>query len=139
MIGTILASHGEMASGMLDSLKLFFGDLDKVSALCIHGEDDPAKFGERIAETIQKMDDGSGVMIFVDVLGGTPSNQAALCLRDENIRKNTRIITGMNLGMVMEFLGERMAYEKIDQIDLDYLMDAGREGVKCINKEMNLL
>ena len=45
----------------------------------------------------------------------------------------------MNLGMVMEFLGERMAYEKIDQIDLDYLMDAGREGVKCINKEMDLL
>lgn len=139
MIGFILASHGEMANGMLDSLKLFFGDLEKVSALCFHGEDDPVEFGKQIENTIHELDDGSGVMVFVDLLGGTPGNQSTLCLRDDNVRKNTRVITGMNLGMSMEFLAQRMACEKIEDIDLDHLMNAGRDGIKCINKEMNLL
>ena len=53
MFNIILASHGNMAEGMLDSIKLFFGDeIDKISALCIHAGDDPVEFDHQITSEI---------------------------------------------------------------------------------------
>lgn len=139
MIGLLLASHGSMAEGMLDSLRLFFrDDMENIQALCVRDGDDPLQFGQQILTAVNQLNDGSGVVIFVDLLGGTPGMQSASLLRDPKIAQSVKIISGMNLGMVMELLANRNSLTSIEQIDPDKLLEAGRDGIQYINKMLGL-
>ncbi len=129
MIGIILMSHGPMAEGMLNSSKLFFGDdIAQVKALCLKAEDNPELFDERIKEAIGEVDDGHGVVAMCDLLGGTPSNRAAYCLNDR-----VKVITGMNFTMLLELLGKRLGIEDVKDVDINELMNVGKDGIQCLN------
>ncbi len=113
MKGILLVSHGQMAPGMKDSLSMFFGQdipqLDTLSLTMSMGADE---FGAALKEKIDALNTGDGVLVFADVLGGTPFNQAAMLLGDD-----VDLITGMNLGMLMDYLGTR-EYEEFVAADL---------------------
>ena len=132
MVGVLLMSHGKMAAGMLDSVKLFFGDdVPQIKALCLEAGDNPEEFDDRIKEAAKEIDDGSGVIGMCDLLGGTPSNRSVYVLKDV---KNLKVITGMNFTMLLELLGLRLSAEKLEDIDVDALMETGRDGIKCLNE-----
>ncbi len=139
MFNIILASHGNMAEGMLDSAKLFYGNkIKKIKALCIKAEDNPAQFYNNIIATIEDLGKEDGTLIFVDLFGGTPSNRSAMLLRDPEIAKKIKIITGMNFTMLLEVLSMRENVETINQIDFDALIETGKDGIKYINKILGL-
>ena len=122
-------SHGQMAAGMLNSAKLFFGDdIAQIEALCLKAEDNPEQFDERIKEAVKKVDDGHGVIAMCDLLGGTPSNRSAYVVSDR-----VKVITGMNFTMLLELLGKRLSVEDLKDLDLEELMNVGRDGIKCLN------
>ncbi len=132
MIGILLMSHGKMAEGMLDASKLFFGDdVPSIMALTLKPEDNPELFDERIKEAVAQLDDGSGVIAMVDLLGGTPSNRSMFVLNDR-----MQVITGMNLTMLLELMGRRLSAEDINEIDIEELMEIGRNGITSLNKLM---
>ncbi len=93
--------------------------------------DDPEGFDERIREAIAEMDDGSGVVGFCDLLGGTPSNRS-LYIVAEN--PNFKVVTGMNLTMLLELLGRRMMTETVADLDVEELMEVGKTGIVSLNK-----
>ncbi len=130
MIGILLMSHGKMAEGMLDSSKLFFGeDIPQVKALCLEPSDNPEDFDERIREAVAEIDDGAGVIAMCDLLGGTPCNRSAFVLNDR-----LQVITGMNFTMLLELLGKRLAAEDINDIDINELMETGKQGIVSLNE-----
>ncbi|HPX32006.1 MAG TPA: PTS sugar transporter subunit IIA [Erysipelotrichaceae bacterium] len=132
MIGILLMSHGAMAEGMLESSKLFFGeDIPNIKALNLAPEDNPELFDERIREAVAEIDDGSGVIAMVDLLGGTPSNRSMFVLNDR-----MQVITGMNFTMLLELMGRRFSAEDISEIDIEELMQIGRTGIANLNKLM---
>lgn len=129
MVGIVLASHGFMAQGMEDSCKLFFGDeIEQLAACCLASGEAPDQFRERMAIAIEEVSTGDGVIVLVDLLGGTPSN-CCLSLVDDRVR----VVTGMNLGMLLELLGTRMGIDDIDEIDVTELMKMGKRGIVCLN------
>lgn len=129
MIGILLMSHGKMADGMLDSSKLFFGeDIPQVKALCLEPSDNPEEFDDRIRAAIEEIDDGQGVIAMCDLLGGTPCNRSAFVLSDR-----VQVITGMNFTMLLELLGKRMAAEDLTDIDIEELMNVGKDGIVNLN------
>lgn len=132
MIGIILMSHGKMAEGMLESSKLFFDEPVKIKTLCIEQGDDLEKFDQKILDAAKELDDGSGVIALCDLLGGTPSNRSMHLLNDR-----LQVITGMNLAMFLELLGLRLSFETIDEIDIDTLIETGRNGIVSLNKIIN--
>lgn len=132
MIGILLMSHGKMAEGMLDSSKLFFGEVEKVKALCLEPGDNPEDFDKRIIEGAKELDDGSGVIAFCDLLGGTPSNRSMYVLNDQ-----IQVITGMNLTMYLELLGRRMSVEKLSDLDINELVEVGQKGIISLNQMVN--
>lgn len=132
MIGILLMSHGKMAEGMLDSSKLFFGEAEKVKALCLEPGDNPEDFDKKIIEGAKELDDGSGVIAFCDLLGGTPSNRSMYVLNDQ-----IQVITGMNLTMYLELLGKRMSAEKLSEIDINELVETGKKGIISLNQMVN--
>ena len=127
MKGILLISHGGMAAGTLDSIKVFFGDqIEKIDILSLAHEDSPEYFLEQLNEKVAILDDGDGVIVFADLLGGTPANVTVRIMEADKVD----LISGMNLGMVMECLGARMSGE----INLDGITEAGKQNIQHINK-----
>lgn len=127
MKGILLISHGEMAKGMADSARLFFGDeIAQLDYLCLCVGDSPDDFGERIRQKAEALDTGDGVIALADLYGGTPCNQAISLLNDK-----LDLIPGMNFSMLMQLLSDR----EYGEIDVPSLIQAGKDGIIDI-KEM---
>ena len=125
MKGVILASHGKLAEGLMDTLKLFSGEQEQMEALCLLPGDDITEFAARIKETVDKINTGDGVVVFCDLLFGSPCNCSSRLLMKAEWIDKIDVITGMNLPMVMEYLACRengMATEDI--------INAGKEGIQ---------
>ena len=54
-------------------------------------------------ERAKELDDGEGVLVLVDLLGGSPCNVTASCLKQEGLE----CVTGLNLPMLISLLEER--------------------------------
>ena len=127
MIGILLMSHGKMAEGMLDSCRLFFGDeIEQLSALCLAKEESVEEFDKRIKKELTALDSGQGVLILCDLLGGTPANRCVSLLTEG---QRVRVMTGMNLGMLIELLSIRSSLTSVDQADLKDLTEAAKGGI----------
>lgn len=130
MIGVILISHGELCKGMYESLKLFFGtDLSQTIYLPLRTDDDTQKYSLMIERRIRELDDGSGVLILVDVSGGTPANSILHLLSDR-----TKAITGMNLPMLLEIFSVRQQVKQIGELDLNEIISRTRESIVNLNE-----
>ena len=122
MIGILLISHGNMASGIKSSLNMFFGsEIPQLDTLCLSENTNPESFGEEIGNKIKELDIGNGVVIFADLIGGTPCNQAF-----KYISSKVALIGGMNLPVIMEFLGQRLNEIDLNTFDFNNLLDTGR-------------
>lgn len=131
MIGILLISHGKAAEGLLDSSRMFFPDSKAIMALSFEADESPDEFGERIRAALTQLDDGHGVIVLCDILGGTPANQAA-CLVEERVQ----VLTGASLPMLLELLGNRMNAEDIRELDIDVLTEAARSSIVSVNRWM---
>ncbi len=121
MKSVLIISHGTLAEGMFNTLKIFFGsDIPQCDYLVLSPDETAEDFRSKLADKIDELDQGDGVVIFADLLGGTPCNQTVL-LKDKNIH----VFAGMNLAVIMECLSARMSG------DLDYqgLEDIGKQAV----------
>ena len=128
MKGILVASHGTLAKGMFETSQLFMGtEIPQYDYLCLNASDSAEEFGAEIRKKAEELDSGEGVIIFVDLLGGTPYNQSCLLL--ENPEK-VQLIAGMNLSMVLEQLGNRLS----DVYDFDALVQTGSDGIKNVNR-----
>lgn len=132
MKGIVIASHGKMAEGLLDTLSLFVGTPEQVETVCLLASDDVTLFQDRLKEAINKVDSGDGVVLFCDLLFGTPCNQSALIIRDENYASKVEVVTGMNLGMILEYTTSRL--QKDTANDIDGLISKAKEGIVNFKK-----
>ena len=112
---------------MLDSSQLFFGEeIEQLKTLCLAKEETVEGFDLRIRQTLASLDEGQGVLVLCDLLGGTPANRCVILLSEG---QKIRVITGMNLGMLIEILGIRPALSSVDQLDLNELAEAAKGGI----------
>ena len=122
MVGLVLISHGKMAEGIADSLSMLFGSRIPQLEICSLRENhSPQEFHDQLLQKVAEVDRGDGVLIFADMLGGTPCNQA-LTIVSEKIR----LIVGMNLPMILELLGMR---ESTD-VDAATIVENGRQAIQ---------
>jgi len=127
MIGIVLASHGRLAEGMIDSCRLFFGDdIPQLAAVSLNPGDSPEQFRDLLLEALDKVNEGDGVIVMADLFGGTPCNVATLSLPED-----VQLISGMNLPILLELLGLRLGN---DTIDIEQLVSVGKDGLRLVDK-----
>ena len=103
MIGMILVTHGKLAEEFVAAMQHVVGRQDAVRTVCIGPNDDmEARRGE-IAEAIEQVDSGTGVIILTDLFGGTPSNLAISLMRANKVE----VIAGINLPMLIRLAKAR--------------------------------
>jgi len=121
MQSILLISHGGMAAGVKDSLTMFFGtELNQFETLSLKSDMGADEFGDQLREKVNELMTEDGVIIFADLLGGTPFNQSALLVGDK-----VDLIAGMNLAMIMELLATR----EYSVIDIDHIAAVGQHGI----------
>ena len=127
MKGIIIASHGEMAEGILKSSQLFFGPQPQMQAIYITADGNPDAFQEELRKGIMEVDGGDGVWVFCDILFGTPCNCLGKLIGEG--MTNFQVITGVNLAMILQALAVR---ENNDE-SIEQIMRQGTESIKCLN------
>ncbi|MBS7009121.1 PTS sugar transporter subunit IIA [Anaerostipes sp.] len=129
MVGLIVATHGDLSRALMRSVSLIAGEYRNIMTLCLERNDNADDFYEEIITGIKKVDEGDGVMIFTDILGGTPSNMSTLAAR----RHGLFCLTGVNLSMMIEFL--MSAEDGLTPGELaDRCFEAASSGIKITNK-----
>ena len=131
MKGILLISHGNMAEGTLDSLTYFFREqMQQTGFLTLTMSENPENFKEKLREKIAAVDSGDGVLLFADLYGGTPANQAASLLLEAEETEQLTVIAGFNLPMLMEV----MTMREPGPTDHRQIVELGRLGIECLNE-----
>jgi len=132
MIGVVIVAHLQLADELLKTAELITSNkLDNFRTVSINPNDNPDKAREKVLSAVKSVDSGNGVLILVDMFGGTPSN-LSLSLLD---RGKTEIITGANLPMIIE------SATKSQKLPLEELVNnltlIGQKGIRSASEVLN--
>lgn len=125
MQGIIITSHGEMAKGILETSKLFFGEQEQMKAFCLGPNDNPDSFVEVLKEGIKEVDSGDGVIVFCDMLFGSPCNCMSRIIAEDLDNDKIQVVTGVNLAMILQVL----ALRESSPVTAASLMEEGHNGI----------
>lgn len=100
MIGGLIVSHGKLAEELLNALTIIIGEAVNIEAISIGWYDDVEESKKKISQSLKRIDQKNGVVIFTDMFGGTASNLSFSFLKDNQVE----IITGVNLPMLIKFV-----------------------------------
>jgi len=132
MIGVVVATHGRLAEEMIRTAEAVVGRLEQVAAVSVVATS-PDMRGD-LKEAIQRVDQGEGVLLLTDLLGGSPTN---LCVSFLTERK-VEVVTGVNLPMLLKLSGLRASGKPIAQIAHD-LAEAGQHSIGHVSKSLRSL
>lgn len=122
----ILMSHGKMAEETLHSAQMIVGDLADAQVISMDDHDGLSGTKQKLEQALNNIAAESSVLVIADLKGGTPCNVAMMKMKE---RKNMRVISGLNLAMVIE-----ASVSVIDEVDelVQYLIPIGKEAVTAI-------
>ena len=127
MVGIILASHGDFATGIMQSGSMIFGELANVKAVTLQPSEGPNDLRAKMEKAIATFDNQDEVLFLVDLWGGTPFNQANGLI--DGHEDKWAIVTGLNLPMLIETYASRLSMETAHEI-ATHITSVAREGVK---------
>ena len=131
----LLVSHRGIASGMKSAVAMVMGPVaEQITVLELTEEEGIDKFSERLEEYLVKwLSGGKKGLIFADLRGGTPYNQSELLLAKHGLKARAKVISGMNLPMVVDAALRDMDVCCMEE--LAGLVHAAREGIMCLDLE----
>lgn len=98
----LLASHGQLASGMKNTVELFIGKdntIQTIDAYVNEGAEDYPEKIQKFLNQISKTDEG---IIFTDIIGGSVNQKVVqMCFNSKN---DVFIISGMNLPSILSII-----------------------------------
>jgi mannose PTS system EIIA component len=97
-IGGVIISHGQVANELVAAAEAVVGDVGHIAAVSIGWHDDVEMAKNEISRAIANVSSGEGVILLTDMFGGTPTNIAAMFLKENEVE----IVTGVNLPMVIK-------------------------------------
>lgn len=113
MIGLILVTHGRLADQFVEAMEHVVGPQEAVETVCIGPNDDMEQRRAEIADAIENVDAGEGVVILTDLFGGTPSNLAISLLDTGRVE----VIAGINLPMLIRLAGARKSMGVVEAVE----------------------
>ena len=103
MIGIVIVTHGNLAEEFKSALQHVVGPQEKCVAISIGAEDDMEDRQQDILNAVKEVNSGSGVVIFTDMLGGTPSNLSISVMDGTTVE----VLAGVNLPMLIKLASIR--------------------------------
>ncbi|KRN47373.1 hypothetical protein IV49_GL001589 [Kandleria vitulina DSM 20405] len=124
MAKIILASHGGLSAGMLDSVKMIVGELaEGVETFSLLPGCNPNDYVEELRNKIKN--DSQQYVIVCDIKGGSVYNALIQLLDLDNVE----LISGMNMNIVLDIVIKNVS----GNIDIENAMREGKEGIQWKN------
>jgi PTS system mannose-specific IIA component len=98
MIGILVVSHGLLARELVAALESICGPQRLMEGVAVEHHDDMPATARAIQKAFDRVNEGDGVIIFTDLLGGTPSNVGLTFLNLPQVE----VISGVNLPMMLK-------------------------------------
>lgn len=125
MIGLVIVTHGRLAEELRAAMEHVVGTQDAVATVCIFPEDRMETRREDIRASIARVEQGDGVVVLTDILGGTPSNLAfQLC-----DHRKVEVIAGVNLPLLVKLAKIRGTEPLAEAVA--HATAAGRKYIAC--------
>ena len=97
----MLVSHGMFAPGLHDALKMLAGsDREDILSTSLKNGMGADEFAENVRKCISVINEEDELVLFADLVGGSPLTTAANVIAEEGLISRTTMIGGMNLPMV---------------------------------------
>ncbi len=124
MVGVLILTHGGLAPELLSAARIISGNLESFEALALEWSDGFDEAQRKVSEVLADLDNGEGILIFTDILGGTPFN-VAMAFREPG---RIEIVSGVNLPMVVRIgclVKDNMALSDL----AGWIRDKGRSSI----------
>ncbi|MQR00652.1 PTS sugar transporter subunit IIA [Glaciimonas soli] len=104
MVGILLLTHAPLGQAFLAAASHVFRQApERVEAIDVIADQNIEEVQMLARAAVKRLDDGSGVLVITDVMGGTPSN----CTLPFCSLNQTQVIAGVSLPMLLRALTYR--------------------------------
>mgnify|MGYP003409275518 FL=1 len=132
MVGLLLLTHAPLGSAFIEAAShVFRSKPERLEALDVIADQNVDDVRRLAREAIMRLDDGSGVLIMTDIIGGTPSN----CCPQMGEANQVAIIAGISLPMLLRAITDRQ-----DQLDVvvEMALAGGQNGATKIENRIRI-
>jgi PTS system mannose-specific IIA component len=131
MIGILIVTHKELAEALMSIYDMILGPREGIGAVSLDPNAPPEASRSQIQRALAQINNGSGVIILTDMLGGTPSNLTLPFLEDGKVE----VITGVNLPMLMKL--SQIREQKDLQEAAAALKQSGQKGITVASEVLH--
>jgi mannose PTS system EIIA component len=115
MVGLVVATHGRLAEELVSTAEGIVGPIAAVAVSHVAPSASAREIHDQILEAVKKVDQGEGVLILADLLGGSPCAQSLpLCAKLQ-----VEVVTGVNLPMLLKANSLRLNVTSLQQLAND--------------------
>lgn len=121
----LIATHGEFAGGLKQTMDFVLGGNEKVGVLSAYTTPD-FDMGREAAAVVDELEDGDELIVLTDVLGGSVANAFSGHISHPGVY----VLAGVNAPMLLAmvpYAGERHGYP-----GADYTGNTGSQGRVCV-------
>ena len=123
-IGIVVVTHGNLGESLLDTCRMITGSIAGITSVSVQSGDNVEETRKRIVGAIKSVEGEKGVILLVDMFGGTPSNLSLSFLGEGAVE----VVTGVNLPMLTKL--RSLDRETSLREAASVLRDYGREHIK---------
>ena len=130
-IAVVITTHGHAAKALLATAEMIIGAQENVRCVdFVPGENGEVLAG-KIRAAAAELDTSQGLLLLVDLWGGTPFNASSGIAHDD---ANTEVVTGVNVPMLVSVLMEREDVNDLTELAALALRE-GADGVKALKMQ----
>jgi len=129
MVRAVIVTHGNLGAELVETAETVFGSFTGVSAVS-NTQKSPQKLTEDIREELAKGGPEDRFIVFADFFGGSCCHA---CLGIEQDREDVRLVTGINLPMLLAYLYKRdeVPFEALPE----ELVQRGQRSIRVVGAE----
>lgn len=132
MVGILLLTHAPLGQAFLGAAThVFRACPERVEALDVRPDQDPAEVQLLAQAALKRLDDGSGVLVMTDVMGGTPCNCSAGIAASDKVE----VIAGLSLPMLLRAITYR---NDTLQVAAEMALAGGQAGAVRVERRIRI-
>ena len=126
MVGIIITGHSNFATGIVSAVRLVAGEQKNLEVVDFYDTYSTEELRTKLIEALDRLDGCEDIIVFTDIVGGSPFKVSAEIAATSN--KNIKIISGTNLGMLLENVMVRDMDTDFDEL-VDTAISTGKQQV----------
>lgn len=132
MVGILLLTHAPLGQAFIDAAThVFRSRPEALEAIDVNADQDTAEVRGLASQAIARVDDGDGVLVITDVMGGTPCN-CTLQLAEPG---RVEVIAGISLPMLLRAITYRN--DTLDVV-VEMALAGGQNGAIKVDNRVRL-